>query len=484
MGEKQSLFTTSFNRSLSVESRPERLTGDAGAILAREILERSRIVEWLDKKLVDPRDASQVTYTLPVLLRTAIILQSQGWGDQDDADALRFDAALRLAVSGRRSDGALDAKSHLASQPTLSRLHGVLSSKTNRRGLREGLVEFAGRRIRSLNGGRRLLGLTIDVDSLPVEVHGEQAQSEWNGHYHQRMYHPLVASIGETGDMLDAVLRPGSAHTAAGALEFVLDLVDRVEGRQPDGGQSQNGGLCDKATVRMDAGFPCEPTLAGLEQRGTPYVARVRNNAVLDRMAQPYLKRPAGRPPLEPRIWFHETTYQAKSWSRPRRVVCVVVEKLDELLLDHFWLITNMEMADKPAEALLQLYRKRGKAEGHMGEFMDVLAPALSSASRSKSNYRGRAVISWPSDCDAFARNEAILLLNLLAYEVLHAGRCLMEAATGDGWSLRRMHERVLKAAARVLLHGRRVTMVIAETAAVYWNALWPGIEKAVWPPA
>ena len=129
-------------------------------------------------------------------------------------------------------------------------------------------------------------------------------------------------------------------------------------------------------------------------------------------------------------------------------------------------------------------YRKRGKAEGHMGEFMDVLAPALSSASRSKSNYRGRKVISWPSDCDAFARNEAILLLNLLAYEVLHAGRCLMEAATGDGWSLRRMRERVLKAAARVLLHGRRVTMVIAETAAVYWNALWPGIEKAVWPPA
>ena len=100
--------------------------------------------------------------------------------------------------------------------------------------------------------------------------------------------------------------------------------------------------------------------MAGLEKRGTPYVARVRNNAVLDRMAQPYLKRPAGRPPLEPRIWFHEAVYQAKSWSRPRRVVCVVLEKFDELLLDHFWLITNMDAAEKPAEALLELYRKRG----------------------------------------------------------------------------------------------------------------------------
>ena len=73
-------------------------------------------------------------------------------------------------------------------------------------------------------------------------------------------------------------------------------------------------------------------------------------------------------------------------------------------------------------------------------------------------------------------------MLNLLAYEVVHAGRCLMEAATGDGWSLRRMRERVLKAAARVLMHGRRVTMVVAETAAAYWNLLWLALEKAAWP--
>ncbi len=41
--------------------------------------------------------------------------------------------------------------------------------------------------------------MTIDVDSLPVEVHGQQFGSEWNGHYHRRMYHPLVASCAETG---------------------------------------------------------------------------------------------------------------------------------------------------------------------------------------------------------------------------------------------------------------------------------------------
>ena len=41
-------------------------------------------------------------------------------------------------------------------------------------------------------------------------------------------------------------------------------------------------------------------------------------------------------------------------------------------------------------EELLAKYRKRGKAEGHMGELMDVLDPALSSSRRPKTHYRGK----------------------------------------------------------------------------------------------
>ena len=55
MGETPPLFTTTFNASVSVEARPERLTGDAGAVLLREALERSGIVGWLTERLADPR---------------------------------------------------------------------------------------------------------------------------------------------------------------------------------------------------------------------------------------------------------------------------------------------------------------------------------------------------------------------------------------------------------------------------------------------
>ena len=77
------------------------------------------------------------------------------------------------------------------------------------------------------------------------------------------------------------------------SLGFVLDLIRRVEGT-----------LCRVALVRMDAGFPEEKLLAGLEANGTDYVARIKSNKVLDRMAAPHLARPPGRPPAAPRIWF------------------------------------------------------------------------------------------------------------------------------------------------------------------------------------
>ncbi len=467
MGETLSLFGSSFNKSLRIESRPERLTGEPGAVLLREIMERTRIIEWLTERLHDPRKADRVTYPLADLLRTVLLLFGQGWHDQDDADALRHDAGLRLAASGSRGVTPLSTEAHLASQPTLSRLIALLSTPEARTVLHEAITELAGRRFRGLRGGHRQRYLTIDVDSLPIEVHGHQPGSAWNGHYHQRMYHPLVASIAETGDLLDARLREGNAHTAEGALDFILDLVDRAEET-----------LCQVALVRIDAGFPSDPLLSGLERRGTPYVARLRTNKVLDRMAQPCLGRPPGRPPAEPRTWFHEMTCRAKSWSKERRVVLVVLERPDQFLVDHFWLITSLDAEAVPAADLLDHYRQRGRAEAHMGELMDVMDPALSSASRRKRHYRGRCLPERESTADAFAHNEVVLLLNILAYELVHAGRCLMETATGEGWSLRRFRERVLRAAARVVVSGRRITMVIGETFARFWQRLWPRLER------
>jgi len=470
MGETLPSFSTGFNKSLRIESRAERLTGDAGAVALREIMERSGIVDWMLPQLTDPRRQEDVVHDLASLIRTSVLLAAQGWRDHDDADALRDDPAFRLAVSSASGRTPLDGSHGLASQPTLSRFTAIMAEQANMKVLREGALELASRGLRAENGGRRLPRVTLDVDSIPIEVHGHQPKAEWNGHYKARIYHPLVTSIAETGDMLDARLRAGNVSTAEGARDVILDVVDRAQ-----------GGLCKVAMVRMDAGFPSAALLAGLEARGIDYVARLRANPALDRLAAPYMKRPRGRRPHGPRMWTHVLQYQADRWDKPRRVILVVKERPDDLLLDRFFLVTSLTWRQMVKSVVLAHYRERGKAEGHMGELKDVLAPALSSTNRPKTHIRGRKPKSAAPAVDAYACNEVRLLISLMAYQLMHIARHVMVRATGTGWSLRRLRERVLRAGARIILSARRVTLALSSSAAPFWSLLWPRITRMHW---
>ena len=470
MGETLQPVTPRFNRSLRVECREDRLTGEPGAVLLREILEASGIVDWMGARLKDPRRQADVVHDLPSLLRTAVLLAAQGWRDHDDADALRLDPAMRLACSSTAGLTPLAVEPGLASQPTLSRFTAIMAQAGNLEALRDGVLELAARGLRAENGGRKRPRVTLDVDSLPVEVHGHQPKAEWNGHYNARIYHPLITSIAETGDMLDGRLRPGNVGTADGALDVILDVVDRAQ-----------GGLCKVAMVRMDAGFPSGTLLAGLEARNIDYVARLRANPALDRLAAPHMKRLRGRRPHEPRLWTHVLKYQADSWDKARRVILVVKERPDDLLLDRFFLVTSLTWRQMAGREVLEHYRERGKAEGHMGELKDVLDPALSSTNRPKTHVRGRKPRSATPAIDAFACNEVRMLISMMAYQLMHIARRAMARATGTGWSLRRLRERVLRAGARLIISARRMTLTLSTAAAGFWALLWPEIMALQW---
>ncbi|MDE2763458.1 MAG: hypothetical protein OXQ94_00755 [Gemmatimonadota bacterium] len=81
----------------------------------------------------------------------------------------------------------------------------------------------------------------------------------------------------------------------------------------------------------------------------------------------------------------------------------VVVERPGELIPRCFRLLTSIPSGEMSGEDLLALYRKRGKAEGHLGELMSVIAPALSFTSRRKSHYRGKEIRKREKGVDPFA---------------------------------------------------------------------------------
>ncbi len=464
-------FAPTFNRRLRLMPCDATLTADGGAVLLREIMDALGLPQLLHFHLVDPRDPTLITHSIDELMRTILLLYAQGWQDQNDADSLRDDPALRLASSSDKGQAPI-RDGALPSQSTLSRLINSLTHISQRRGLRYCLLETAARRVVGGNGGKKLPLLPIDIDSLPMEVFGRQAGSAYNGHYHCQMFHPLIATSAEIGDILDMRLRPGNVHTADDATSFVLDVVKRA--RQH---------LCESAVVRMDAGFPAEGLMAALEADGTPYVARIKSNARLDKLAKEHLGRRQGRPPDVPRMWFHECGYTAESWSRQRRVVLVVKERLGELINEHFWLITSFTAAEMDGQALLAFYRRRGTAEGHFGEYKDVLAPMLSAAGRCRRPKSvakpSRPAVTAVQDTNdpAFGRNEAIMLLNALAYNFMHAGRVLAETVTGEGWSLRRFRQTVLRVAGRVTLHAGQVLLHVRRQAFDLWERLWSRLD-------
>jgi len=166
--------------------------------------------------------------------------------------------------------------------------------------------------------------------------------------------------------------------------------------------------------------------------------------------------------------------------------------------------VTSLDHGQMSRREVLEHYRERGTAEGHMGELKDVLAPALSSTNRPKSHWRGRrpqsaseAVDAFACNevrllisikprsgskaVDAFACNEVRLLISVLAYQLMHIARRAMARATGTGWSLRRLRERVLRAGARIVLSGRRMTLALSSSAAPFWALLWPRIARMHW---
>jgi hypothetical protein len=465
MGEAaRNRFQPTFNRTARVQASTTPLSEDAGAIALREVAEALRLPAAL-RELTDPRDARRVTHPLQELVLSRVLLLAQGWQDQDDADLLREDPALRIAVSSRAGDRPLRnaqkarQPAGLASQPTMSRLNHALASPQNLQVLSRALLE-TGRR-RACPRRRRRAQIVIDVDSFPLRAHGRQDGARYNGHYRYICTHPLVA-FTDTGEILGILLRPGNVHTAHDVRSFLEPILDAL---RED---------CDELVLRVDSGFADGKLFAWLAARGVRVITRLRSHGGLRATIQAWaagVTADWAAVPAEdgkPRHALKEFEHRASTWAAPMRVIGVMIERnasKGELFHHQFFVAANLG-DEVDAEALLACYRARGIAELHIGELKRVLAPRLSSASRRRA---GRA---YEGPTVGINDNAVVLLLSAIAYNLMHALRRGIEAETGQGLSLDRLREQVLKAACVAVRHGRRVCFRVCSSRTAWWRAL------------
>jgi Transposase DDE domain group 1 len=133
-----------------------------------------------------------------------------------------------------------------------------------------------------------------------------------------------------------------------------------------------------------------------LEAERIKYAIRLPANQVLQNRIGYLLKRPVGRPPNEVRRYYANFTYQAGSWTKPRRVIAKVEWHPGELYPRIGFIVTNMS---RPAEWVVAFYNKRGTAEQWIKE--------------------GKGAIKWTRlSCRTFAANAVRLQLHALAYNL------------------------------------------------------------------
>lgn len=448
MGEVQGKQTQlSFNRSVRISGGDERLSSAGGVLVLRELDERLGITRRLGAAIVDPRSPARVTWPVATQLRTRLYALAAGYGAQRDVVALSKDPALRLSSSERRGVGPLTRA--LMSQPTLARLQRLLGVDQNLRALKRSVFELGIAVIRAAGAARG--SQTIDIDSMPVMSHGQQPGSVWNDYYRGRCFHPLLAMHGETGTLLGAELRSGNSTSAQGARRFLLEQIEafeRVLGSRV-------------GCVRGDASFASGSLLRALEKRGTGYVFRLGNNPRLAKLAAPYLVRPRGERPAQPREWLHSLPYSSRRWPERRRLILVVQETPGELYLHHFFLVTSDKTS--PPEAILAHYRQRGTSEARFGEFKSRLEPKLSCTSQRETG-----------DEAAWRANASTFQMYMLADGLLHALRWITrEQLSADGESLpklARVQRWIVDVAVRITVSARRVHAHVADSAYRIWS--------------
>jgi hypothetical protein len=344
-------FTTTAGLRLRAIFDAGRLTSDGGLPWLAEADQDLGLCTALARCVPEWRHGP-VHHSLLELVRQRVFQIACGYADQNDATTLRSDPLLKL-VCGRLPESGAD----LASQPTLSRLENAVDRHACE-ALAEVLVDvyLQQRQRRGVP-----THLVLDLDGTDDPAHGRQPEMAYHGFYRQHMYYPLLVFDGQTGQLITAVLRPGNVHGSRFVVLVLRRLLKRLRTLWPD----------LSVEIRADSGFAVPRLYAWCERHGVDYTIGLVPNRRLVVLAAPLLAQAlaesAAQGGTKVRLTA-ETSYQAKSWARPRRVV-YKAEALAKGPNTRFVVTTR---ADAPL-AVYDWYVDRGTPENWIKDFKNAL---------------------------------------------------------------------------------------------------------------
>jgi hypothetical protein len=421
------LFEKLFRKRLHARFDQLHASSDGGAVILAAADRRLRLIERLADGIEDQRDPAKRRHELRELLAQRIFGLACGYEDANDAARLAHDPVHKLLLGRDPVDG--DA---LASQPTLSRFENAVD--------RGDLVRMSEVLLESVIGWRApwtIRTITVDLDVTDDPTHGAQQLSFFNGHYQTACYLPLLAFVtfndAPDQQLVAAMLRPGNAPAGRGAIALLKRVLGQLQERFPQA----------RIRVRLDGGFAGPELLTFLDEVCVDYIVGLTGNAVLNRLAEPFMNPVRIRSELTGATEhdYGEATYAAQTWDRERRVIIkaeVTRYPGREPRDNPRFVVTNLK--GTPQELYERVYCQRGEIENRIKELQLGLQIGRTS-------------------CPRFLANQLRVLLTAAAFVLLQEVR---RRAIGTRfhraqvWTLR---EQLLKLGGWVVVSARRIVL-------------------------
>jgi DDE family transposase len=426
-------------KPVQVDFSGGRLSSDGGLLLLAQLDREVGLTERVAACIQDPRLPERVQHSLLSLIRQRVYQIAAGYEDCNDADRLRFDPALKVAV-GRAPVSGRD----LASQPTLSRLEQTIAEEECA-AINTVLLEHF------LACPRKPpQQVVLDFDPSEDPTHGQQEFAFFNGHYDSYCYLPLFVFARVAGEseefLVSAELPDGHDKDTDAILATLARLVTAIRAQWP--------GV--KVVFRADAWFATPEIYDWCEDHRVAYAIGLPGNSVLHALAEPWRQRAergAKTSPNGTARCFGVFWYRAGGWRQWRKVI--VKAEVNSLGPNPRYVVVS-GLTGPPRQGY-RFYSGRGGCENRIKELKE-------------------AIKSDRTSCCEFASNKVRLMLHSVAYVLFQR---LRRVARGTGLArtqVEGLRLSLLKIAALIKESGRRVHVALCSACPT--QALWRRLAR------
>ena len=330
------------NSKIKINFEGGDLTSDAGLLLINEFTQKLKFNQRI-KALFKTNDSAERKHKDDENLWQVIYQILAAYFEDDCADELRNEPVLTTILN----------KNALASQPTLSRFYNRMDNITIEQ--INTLMRKFRKTIYNIKTPELIL---LDLDSTLLNTYGKQEGNDFNFHYQNKGYHPLVCYDGITGDLIKIQLRDGSDYSSTGVIDFLQPVLDEYNTNYSN----------IPLLLRCDSGFTKPELYEQCEANGVSYAIRLKENGILRNLAsnvESELIELTQKDMVSYSVTYGEFMYQAKTWDYPRRVVCKIEKPENQMHFMYTFIVTNM--TSKPEE-LIKFYCKRRSMENYIKE--------------------------------------------------------------------------------------------------------------------